>query len=157
MSSKTAELLRKYESAPGELIESIDGLSDAELNKRLAPKKWSIRQQVHHLADAEVNFVQRMKKIIAEENPLITPFDQDKWATKFSYDNAPVEYSVALFYTLRASMASALRKLGDKEFMRTGVHAEDGKVTLFHILEHAVEHTDHHFKMIEKIKRKFKI
>ncbi|MCL4512001.1 MAG: DinB family protein [Bacteroidetes bacterium] len=154
MNSKTAALLRKYENAPGELIESVNGLSDAELNKRLAPKKWSIRQQVHHLADAEVNFVQRMKKIIAEENPLITPFDQDKWAAKFSYDKSPVEGSVALFYTLRASMVPVLKKLSDKDFMRTGVHAENGKVTLFDILEHAVEHTEHHFKMIEKSKKK---
>lgn len=79
MKSRTAELIRKYLDGPGDLIAAVEGLTDAELDKRIEPGKWSIRQQVNHLADAEMNLIHRMKKVIAEDNPLLPAFDQDKW------------------------------------------------------------------------------
>ena len=102
-------------------------------------------------------YVHRMKKVIAEDNPLLPAFDQDKWAKSFFYDKASVDDSIALFFTLRTSMVPILKGLKDKDFNRTGIHTEDGKITLLDFLEHAVEHAEHHTKMIEKIKRKFKI
>ena len=157
MSSKTIALIRRYENGPGDLIASLDGLSDGDLDKRPAPKKWTIRQQVHHLTDAELNLVCRMKNIIAEDNPLLLAFDQDKWADRFLYTKAPVEDSIALIYTLRASMTPVLKSLKETDFSRTGIHSENGKVTLTGVLEHTVEHFEHHLKSIEKTKRKYKI
>jgi len=157
MKPKIAALLAKYESGSGELIEVIDGLTDGDLSKRLEPKKWSIREQVHHLADAELNMVQRMKKVISEESPLLPAYDQDKWADNLSYDKGSVEASIAVFYSLRGSMALALRKLHDKDFDRVGIHTEDGKVTLLELLEHSIEHSDHHIGMIRKIIKKHKL
>lgn len=157
MSSRTSALISRYENGPGDLIASVDGLSDRDLDRRLAPKKWTIRQQVHHLADAELNLVCRMKKIIAEDNPLLMAYDQDKWADDFLYTKTSVENSIALFYTLRASMTPVLKSLKDADFARTGIHNESGKVTLLGILEHTVEHFEHHLYVIEKIKRKYKI
>ncbi len=154
MSTKSVNLIRRYENGPGDLIAGVDGLSDRDLDKRIAPKKWTIRQQVHHLADAELNLVGRMKKIIAEDNPLLMAFDQNKWADHFLYTRTSVEGSIALFYTLRASMTPVLKSLKDADFMRTGIHSEDGKVTLMAILEHTVEHFEHHLQTIEKTKRK---
>ncbi len=157
MNPKTTHLIRRYEKGPGDLIASVDGLSDRELDRRLAPKKWTIRQQVHHLADAELNLVSRMKKIIAEDNPLLIAFDQRKWADELDYGRTSVEGSIALFFTLRASMTPILRSLKGSDFDRTGIHNEVGKVTLQGVLEHSVEHFEHHLMAIEKIKRKYKI
>ena len=157
MSSKTNALIRRYENAPGDLIASLDGLSDSDLDRRIAPKKWTIRQQVHHLADAELNLVGRMKRIIAEDNPLLIAYDQDKWADRFLYSRTPVEDSIALFYTLRASMTPVLKGLKEGDYSRTAIHNENGKMTLMGVLEHTVEHFEHHLKAIEKTKRKYKI
>lgn len=157
MSSRIVALIHTYENGPGDLIASVDGLSDKELDKKLAPKKWTIRQQVHHLADAELNHVYRMKKIIAEDNPLLIAFDQDKWAAELLYNRTSVEGSIALFYTLRASMTPVLKNLHDADFSRTGIHNEDGKVSLLGILERAVGHFEHHLKAIEKTKKKYGI
>jgi DinB superfamily len=157
MSSKTVALIQRYENGPGDLIASLDGLSDKDLDRRPEPKKWTIRQQVHHLTDAELNLVSRMKKIIAEDNPLLIAFDQDKWADSFLYTKTSVEDSIALFYTLRASMTPILKSLKENDFARTGVHNQTGKVTMMGVLEYTVEHFEHHLKAIEKTKRKYKI
>ena len=157
MKSKIAGLISKYADQPGDLIAAVEGLSETELNNSLGRGKWSIRQQVNHMADCEINYVQRMKKVIAEENPLLPVFESDKWAKSLFYDKSSVDDSIALFFTLRTIMTRVLRGLRDKDFDRSGIHTEDGKVTLLEFLERAVEHADHHTKAIEKVKRKFKI
>ncbi len=157
MKSKIAQLIVKYSDQSGDLIAAVQSLTESEFDKRIERGKWSIRQQVNHLADCEMNIVHRMKKIIAEDNPLIPAFDQDKWANRLFYDKASVDDSIAVFFTLRTTMLPILKGLREKDFDRTGIHTENGKVTLLYFLEQAVEHVEHHTKMIEKTKRKFKI
>ena len=157
MKSKTMALIRKYENGPGDLIAAVDGLNESQLDRRLSPGKWSIRQQINHLADSELNMVHRMKKVLSEDSPLLMAFDQDKWAKRSSYENLSAENSVALFYTLRAAMVPILKSLQEKDFERFGIHSENGKVSMKDLLEDAIEHSEHHTKQIESIKRKHKI
>lgn len=157
MKSNFSKLIDQYSDQPGDLIAAIEGLRESELDKRLEKGKWSIRQQVIHLADSEMNVIQRMKRVIAEEAPLLPAYDQDKWAARLSYEKSQVDDSIALFFTLRATMLPVLRGLKDSDFDRIGIHTERGKVNLLDLLEDAVEHSQHHIEMIEKIKRKFKI
>jgi len=157
MKSKIAELVTKYSNQPGDLIAAIEGLTDTDLDRRLEADKWSVRQQVSHLADSELNMVQRMKRVIAEDAPLLPAYDQDKWADRLFYTKSSIDDSVALFFTLRASMTRVLKELRDKDFDRFGIHTENGKMTLSDLLEDSVEHADHHMRTITKIKRKFKI
>ncbi len=157
MNSEIAGMISKYSDQPGDLIDAVEGLTDTQLDKNLERGKWTIRQQVNHIADCEINYVLRMKKVIAEDRPLLTVFESDKWAQSLFYDRSSVDDSIALFFTLRTSMVRVLRGLKDRDFDRFGIHTEDGKVTLLQFLERAVEHADHHTKLIAKIKRKFGI
>ncbi len=157
MKSKIAELIAKYADQPGDLIAAVEGLTETALDRNLERGKWSIRQQVNHLADCELNYVQRMKKVIAEDKPLLPAFESDKWAKDLFYNKSSADDSIALFFTLRTTMTRVLKGLNDKDFDRFGIHTEDGKVTLLDFLERAVEHAEHHTKMIEKIKSKFSI
>lgn len=157
MNTKFAELIAKYADQPGDLIAAVEGLTDSELDKRPAAGKWSIREQVNHLADVEINYVQRMKKVIAEDKPLLPAFDQDRWAKSLFYDKSSVDDSIATVFTLRIAMARVLRGLNNNDFDKYGIHTENGKVTLLNLLEMAINHSEHHAKAIEKVKRKFKI
>ncbi len=44
--------------------------------------KWSAAEIVSHLADCEIVFAFRLRQTLAEDNPTIQPFDQDKWAAQ---------------------------------------------------------------------------
>jgi len=157
MKPKIAALISKYADQSGELISTIEGLTDSQLDKSLERGKWSIRRQVNHLADSEINMVVRMKRVISEDLPLLPAYDQDKWADRLFYDGSSVDDSVAVFFTLRISMARVLRELKDKDFERFGIHTNNGKMSLLDLLEDTVEHFANHTKTIEKIKRKFNI
>jgi len=157
MNDKLLRLIGKYSHQSSDLVVMIGGLSGSDLDKCLARGKWSIREQVSHLADCEMNYVQRMKKVIAEEKPLLPAFESDKWAKTLFYGESSAEDSISLFFTLRSTMTRILRKLSNRDFERIGIHTEEGKVTLLSILEMAVEHVDHHSRSIMEIKKKSKM
>src|SRR5580704_17928875 len=47
------------------------------------PGKWSAAEIVCHLADCEIVFAFRFRQTLAEDQPTIQPFDQEKWAARY--------------------------------------------------------------------------
>ena len=43
----------------------------------------------------------RLRLIIAEDRPTLSPFDQDKWAANLGYEKTNAIASLAVFQTLR--------------------------------------------------------
>lgn len=116
MKSKIAELIAKYADQPGDLIAAVEGLTETALDRNLERGKWSIRQQVNHLADCELNYVQRMKKVIAEDKPLLPAFESDKWAKDLFYNKSSADDSIALFFTLRTTMTRVPQRAERQRF-----------------------------------------
>ena len=75
-----------------------------ELDRRTAPGKWSAREIVHHLGDSEMTSAIRLRRLIAEEDPLIQGYDQEEFARRLFYDR-PIEASLAAFRAARESTA----------------------------------------------------
>ena len=81
-----AELIEEYLAGPGLLREAVAGLTAEELNARPIPDKWSTRQVIYHIADFEPVYADRMKRVIAEDNPPLRGGDPDVFAAKLAYD-----------------------------------------------------------------------
>ncbi len=47
------EILMEYAAGPALVAEAIRGLSEEQLELKLAEEGWSIRQLVHHIADGD--------------------------------------------------------------------------------------------------------
>src|SRR5690606_17337322 len=60
-----------------ELRRAVEGLSEEQLSRRERPGKWSVRQVLRHVADAEIVWAWRMRLALANDRPPITGFDQD--------------------------------------------------------------------------------
>ena len=62
-------------------------LTGAQTDQAPAPGKWSIREIAAHLADCEIAFSFRLRQTLSQEHALISPFDQEAWATRYTaYD-----------------------------------------------------------------------
>ena len=71
----------------GKLTALFNALGPEAVGQPLAPGKWSPRQVLAHLADCEAVFAFRIRQTLAEDNPVLQPFDQDKWAAHYAaYD-----------------------------------------------------------------------
>jgi uncharacterized damage-inducible protein DinB len=146
------EYARGYEM----LRRAIEGLSEEELRFKPAPGKWSIHEILVHLADAEVVGVHRLKKVLAEEEPLLTSYDQDAWASSLHYDQVDREQYLQLFKWLRDSMQPVLANLSPEQSERVGVHDEAGRLTFKQLLERYVNHVRDHLGQIERVKAAYR-
>src|ERR1700749_4487231 len=81
-----------------------------------APGKWSPTEIVCHLADCEIAFGFRLRQTLAEDNHVIQPFDQERWAV--TYPGITAVQALATFDNLRkwnlALIAKALPSSANK-------------------------------------------
>jgi len=131
----------------------IEGLTGTELNSTPVPGKWSVQQVALHVLDSDLIASHRMKRIIAEENPLLLAYDETRFAASLFYDGMDVRRACELFDLNRRMTADILGLLPETAFERTGVHNQNGKMTLRQVVEGYIRHLAHHAPFVAE-KRK---
>src|SRR5262245_59719819 len=125
-------------------------MSEEQLDAKPIAGKWSTRQVVCHLADFEPIYVDRMKRVIAEQCPTFFGGDPDTFAEHLAYDRRSVEGELRLVTVVREHMAAILRDLGTADFQRVGNHAEAGRMSLEDLLRRIADHIPHHVRFIDE-------
>jgi uncharacterized damage-inducible protein DinB len=143
-------LIDKYAAGAGKLRPAIAGLTREQLLARPGPGAWSIQELVVHLADSDLVGADRMKRVIAEDNPKLIGFDENLWIANLSPHEQSLDDALALFEAVRRQMASILRKVPNEGFARTGQHSERGPVTLENLVQTFITHLDHHLKFLQE-------
>jgi uncharacterized damage-inducible protein DinB len=147
------DLIAKYECGAKELRQAIAGMSREQLAVAPVEGKWSTQQVVCHLADFEPIYADRMKRVIAENEPALPGGDQGLFAAKLAYDKRDVEEELRIIESVRAQMARILRTLKAEDFQRKGIHSEDGPMTLETLLVRVANHIPHHIPFIYEKRR----
>lgn len=143
-------LIEKYAADASVPRRAIEGLSDKDLNALPIPGTWSIQQIVVHLMDSDLIASDRMKRLIAMDNPTITAYDETAFSQKLNYDKTDVRLAAEIFEKNRILHAALLRSLPDAAFNRTGNHTERGKITLADLVKMYAGHVDSHMKHLRK-------
>ena len=147
------ELIAAYAAGPGLLRQAIAGLSREQLLARPVPGKWSTLECVAHLADFEPVLVERMKRIISHERPLLFVADENLFAGTLGYQERDVNEEMTVIEATRKQMGRILKGLPADAAGRVGIHSFKGLVTLEAVLTAAVNHIPHHVKFIEEKKK----
>jgi hypothetical protein len=122
------ELIARYADGGRVLREAVQALSDAELDRAPAPGEWSARQIIHHTADSELTSAIRLRKLLAEDRPVLQGYDEELFARGLFYDR-PIASSLAAVDAARASTLTLLRRMSAEQWAREGVHSESGGYT----------------------------
>jgi hypothetical protein len=138
----------RYARGIGLLSRATAGLTPEAFQQHPGPGDWSIAQVVLHLVDSDLVGSDRMKRVIAEDNPPLLAYDENKWAAGLFYQDQPVDIAIALFDLNRRQMLEVLRRLDDSAFNRSGLHSERGRETLAELVQIYIQHLDHHLKFI---------
>jgi DinB superfamily len=142
------DTIDRYAAGPELLRYAAQGLTPEQQQARPGPGVWSIAELVTHMVDSDVVGIDRMKRVIAEDNPTLQAYDQDKWIARLDAQHMPVDEAVALFAANRAWMTRILRKCSEADFARSGNHTEDGPKTLAKLVVGYVGHLDYHLKYL---------
>ncbi len=142
-------LIDRYRAGYDEVARAVAGATDAELDKRPAPGKWTSREIVHHLADSEMTSAIRLRRLIAEDAPVIQGYDQEEYSRRLYYDR-PIQSSLDAFRAARASTADLLDRLTPEQWARGGTHTESGPYSVERWLEIYADHAHNHADQIRR-------
>jgi|SRR5579863_796468 len=137
-------LIEGIAQTPSRLRDAVAGLSDVQLDTPYRPGGWTVRQVVHHVPDSHLNAYLRLKLALTEPEPVIKPYDQERWAELEDSKAAPIEVSLALLDALHRRWVRVLRALQPADFARTFRHPEMGPVSLDQQLALYEWHGRHH-------------
>jgi uncharacterized damage-inducible protein DinB len=147
------QLIERYLNGPKQLRAATAGLTREQIVARPVPGKWSVLEVVCHLADFEPIYVERMKRVITHDRPLIMAADENLFAAKLAYHERDLEEELRVIELTRNTFGRILRTLPAEAFQRTGVHAERGLKTLEELLTLITNHIPHHLPFVAE-KRK---
>jgi hypothetical protein len=147
-----AELVKKYKEGYAVVAAALEGATDAQLDARPAPGKWTAREIVHHLADSEMTSAIRLRKLLAEDRPLIAGYDQEEFARRLHYDR-PIAASMAAFKAARETTGELLDLMSEAEWARVGTHSESGPYSVLKWLEIYADHAHNHADQIRRARR----
>jgi hypothetical protein len=145
----SADPLEVIRSTPVELENLIRSIGPEKLNVSPAPGKWSVRDIISHLADCEIVFAFRLRQTLAEDHPVIQPFDQDRWAAPYPHYDART--ALAAFSALRQWNIALITGLKPADFERTMNHPERGDMTFRTVVETMGGHDRNHLPQVESI------
>jgi hypothetical protein len=121
------------------------------LRKRPAADKWSVREIVAHLADAEIVIGFRVRLILGAPGTPIVAYDQDSWVTSGHYEKRDPGKSVEQFRVVREANLALLKSLTAEQWKQYGMHSERGQETIAHIVCMTAGHDINHLQQIERI------
>jgi hypothetical protein len=147
-------LIEQIEAAPGGLREAVRGLNEEQLDTPYRPGGWTVRQTVHHVADSHINSYVRLRLALTEDEPVIKPYDEAKWADLADARTLPVEISLDLLDNLHRRWVVLLRSLSDADFARTFRHPEVGLLRLDTNLALYAWHGQHHTAHITALRER---
>jgi hypothetical protein len=119
-----------------------------DLAKSYAPGKWTVRQLLVHLADAESVLHERIKRVIAEPKKVIWAFDQDLWEKHLDYANFPLPISQSLYQANRLSVIYLANQFYETQGHKEFVHSETGIRTLKDEFDKVAMHNQGHLQQI---------
>ncbi|MBV9762514.1 MAG: DinB family protein [Acidobacteriaceae bacterium] len=154
--SDIPELLERFRRGAELVAVAITGAAGPELDFKPAPDKWSVRQIVAHLADAESANVVRLRQVISEDNPTLVSFNQNAWAERTNYQKRKPSQSLDTMRQLRAENYDLLKELPAEIFARAGTHPSRGVMSLLDLLRLFAEHAEKHAVQIRSVRAEYK-
>ena len=131
------------------LSEVVAALAPTNLEWRPAPGKWNAREILCHLADCEIAFAFRLRQTLAETNPVVQPFDQEKWAGR--YGGLSARAALSAFSSLREWDLALISTTPEESMAKKVTHPERGEMTFRTIVETMAGHDLNHLQQLDAI------
>ena len=142
--SERDRLIAQYRDGYHAVKQALGGITEDELD-RSADGDWTPRQIAHHLGDSEMMSAIRIRRLLAEPEPVIYGYDEKGFAERLTSDR-PIEPSLEAMRWARETSAQLLERMTEQDWEIVGTHTESGRYTTEDWLKiyaaHAHEHAD---------------
>ena len=132
---------------PEALRAACESLSEEAALRRYAPDKWSVKEVVGHIVDAERIFSYRALRIGRGDASPLASFDENAYVAAASFDRMPLGDLVDDFSTARLQTLAILRSFDPEDLTRVGTASNNPVSTraIFYIIG---GHVRHHLRLL---------
>jgi DinB superfamily len=149
-----ARFIEQIADTPARMRAAIAGLADDQLDTPYRPGGWTVRQLAHHVPDSHINSYVRFRLALTEDEPVIKPYEESRWAELPDARTLPVEMSLALLENLHARWVPLLRSLSGADWKQSFRHPELGLVSLENNAALYAWHGRHHVAHITALRER---
>lgn len=143
------DLFALLERQAAETVSLLRGVSEERSRFRYASGKWSVREVLGHISDAERVFTYRALRFARGDATPLAPFDENAWGAHTNADDRPLAEHIAEFQALRAATVAMFRGFRPEWFARTGT-ASGHTVSVAALLYVTIGHERHHVKILRE-------
>lgn len=142
-----ADLRQLLADQPDTLRTACARLSEAGSLHRYAEGKWSVKEVVGHISDAERIFAYRALRIARGDATPLAAFDENAYVAVAGFDRRPIGDLVDEFEAVRRQSLALLAGLDTEAWERVGIASEKriSVRALFHVI---AGHARHHLRLL---------
>lgn len=144
-----APALEMLERQEAEMRALLANLSAEQAGFRYAEGKWSIREVVGHMADAERVFGYRILRFARADATPLAGFEENSYIAASGYDAWPLADVLDLFGAQRRANLLLIRHLDEVALMRSG-EASGFPVSVRALVAILAGHVAHHLRILRE-------
>ncbi len=139
---------------PAYLRAAVRGLSPEQIETPYRDGGWTVRQVVHHVPDSHMNAYVRFKLALTEDEPIVKPYAEDRWAELEDSRALPIESSLVMLEALHSRWVLLLSSLSPEQWKRNFKHPALGLMPLEKNLALYAWHGRHHVAHITELRKR---
>jgi len=147
--SRRSVLMEALGSTPRDLARTLRRVGPEQALARPDPDGWCIAQVVAHFGEVEGHYLERLRRVVAEDNPTVPALHPDPSAHALE---RPLAELLASFLEGRAAMLAFLATLEQHQWGRRLVHETGGPTRLRDQVQALVGHDNEHLAQIATLR-----
>jgi len=152
-----ADVVGVLESQRLQMLQLFAGRSERDGNFRYAPDKWTIKEVLGHVTDAERIFTYRALRIARGDQTPLPGFEQDDFVKNGGFGTRTLADIVEEFGAVRGASIALFRSLDDAAWSKRGLASQKevtvralGFITAGHQIHHRVILEERYFPAIPR-------
>lgn len=143
------DVLAMLKKQLGETARLLSRLGEKRSRHRYAPGKWSIREVIGHLIDAERVFTYRALTFARADRTALPGFDENMWASASNADSRTLKSLLEELKAIRAATLALFHGFTEEQLARTGI-ASGHQVSVRGLLYVTTGHERHHLRILRE-------
>jgi DinB family protein len=139
------------ERAPSIVLPLVREVPPTLVKRRPTPTKWSVHEHACHLAQVDGLYSSRLDQILAQPQPVITPYDPGRDEADDVFLRMDLERSLEQYAEGRTALVKRLRRLAPEVWSRTAEHGEYSHYSVLIMFRHVALHDLFHAYRIEEL------
>jgi len=143
------DVVETLERQLGETLALLGALDEAAAGRGYEPGKWSVKELVGHLSDAERVFAYRALRFARGDRTPVPGFEQDDYVSAGNFNARTLSDVAEEFAEVRRATLRLLRSLDAEAWLRRGV-ASDNEVSVRALAYIIAGHEAHHVRILRE-------